>query len=94
MDTKTYWQGESCKAKRVTAVLADSKEFPLFWGRSENLVGQRVDAVEVIYATEKFYLYDGDGSGWAKVTNGFGSPSWGHKSMTPVDGTVTPRQEE
>ena len=85
---ETFWNGEPCKARKVTCVMADSPEFPLFWGRAEKKVGTRVRAVEVDYENKPFYLFDDDGWGWRKVTDGLGSPSWGHKSLCPVPGTV------
>lgn len=39
-------------------------------------------AVEVSYHGAKFYLDNEDGSGWAKVTKGHGSPRWGHSSLS------------
>jgi hypothetical protein len=88
----TYWNGEPCEARRISCVMADSPEFPRFWGRKEALVGHRVDAVEVRYNGKMFYLYDGDGEGWAKVTKGKGSPSWPHKNLRPERGTLIWRQ--
>lgn len=31
------------------------------------------------------------GSGWAKVTEGRGSPHWGHANLHPAEGSVEPR---
>jgi hypothetical protein len=72
------WNGEPCQARRVTAVVADSIFFPLYWARE--FVGTRRKAVEVTYGGRTFYLDDEDGSGWAKVTAG-GSPAHSHRGL-------------
>jgi hypothetical protein len=91
MSVDTYWNGEPCEARRISCVMADSPEFPRFWGR--HLVGDRVDAVEVRYNGEKFFIYDEHGEGWAKVTTGKGSPSVAHKNMRPEPKTLIWRRE-
>jgi len=76
---QTFWNGEPAKARKVWVVVADNGVFPHYWARA--LVGQEVEAVEVVYGGETFYLYDEDNSGWFKVTRGKGSPGWGSKSL-------------
>ena len=82
----TYWNGEKTPCKRVTLVMEAQPQFSLYWGK--HLVGTRVKAVEVNYETHMFYLYDDDGTGWIKVTQGHGSPSYGHCDVSPVPGTL------
>lgn len=57
---------------------------------SEDLQGQRIEAVEVVLDGVNVgggisYLDNRDGSGWAKVTEGHGSPRWGHRNVPLVD---------
>jgi hypothetical protein len=75
----TNWNGEPAEARRVSVVVADDGRFPAYWARE--LVGTVRAAVEVTYDGRTFYLDDEDGSGWAKVTVGQGSPRWGHRSL-------------
>jgi hypothetical protein len=92
----TYWNGEPCEARQVTVVVADSGAFPFYWARE--YVGQRRDAVEVVYADSTFYLDDDEhddrpkGDGWWKVTEGHGSPRCGHRSLQIEPGTVEARE--
>lgn len=115
MAEQTYWNGEPCKARKVTVEVAGDPERPRYWARG--LVGTRRDAVEVEYGSETFYLDDeawtrseeemaiirdvlkwGEvdaecpaGQGWAKVTDGHGSPAFGHRELRAVEGSVQPR---
>lgn len=75
----TYWNGESCRARRVVVIVGDTDRFPLYWARG--FVGQERDAVEVQQHGQTFYLDDVDGSGWSKVTTGFGGPRVPHRSL-------------
>ncbi len=74
-----YWNGELAPCRRVRVLVGDSGRFPLYWAR--DLVGTERDAVEVYYDGQHFYLDDDDGSGWAKVTTGKGSPLCGSRSL-------------
>jgi hypothetical protein len=74
----TYWNGESCSAERVTITVGDAPA-PTWW--CADLAGTQRPAVRVHYGSEVFYLDDADGSGWRKVTEGHGSPSWPHRSL-------------
>jgi hypothetical protein len=75
----TYWNGEPCPARKVRVIVADSGFFPAYWARE--FVGQEREAVEVSYFDKPFYLDNEDGSGWRKVTEGHGSPAWGHRDL-------------
>ncbi|MFE6428134.1 hypothetical protein ACFVOB_22115 [Streptomyces rochei] len=86
--TDTRWNGESCLARRITAIVSDDGRFPAYWAR--DLVGTRRNAVEITYGGSTFYLDDEDGSGWAKVTSG-GSPARAQRSLTVVPGSIEPR---
>lgn len=92
-DHGTFWNSEPTPARRVRVIVADDANFPRYWARVEGLIGKEVAAVEVTYYSKVFYLYDepvcerpdcgcGLGPGWQKVTNGRGSPQYGHKSLT------------
>jgi hypothetical protein len=75
--TATYWNGQEAIARKCHVRVGQSP--PGWW--CADLEGQVVEAVEVTCAGEVFYLFDGDGSGWKKVTLGFGSPNVSHKSL-------------
>lgn len=54
-----------------------------------DLQGQIVEAV-VVWRSDimtTHLLYDGDGSGWAKVTDGHGGPRWGHREL-PLNSVI------
>lgn len=76
---ETFWNGERAAARRVRVIVADDPQFPAYWARP--LVGTERDAVEVIYAGHVFYLDNDSGEGWAKVTDGRGSPRYGHQDL-------------
>ena len=82
-DGPTFWNGEPADCRRVLVVIADAPEFPLYWARA--LIGSVRHAVEVSNANQAgkqpFYLDNEDGSGWAKVRHGHGSPRWGHRGL-------------
>lgn len=84
-----FWNGEPAVVRKCRIKIKDESErFPLFWAKTEGLIGKFVQAVEVRYPKPDsipFYIYDEDGSGWFKVTEGYGSPRWGHSSITPDD---------
>lgn len=79
----TYWNGEVLDppALKIWGTVVDAPEFPDLWYRGEGLVGKRIKAVAVFYNGEEFHLYDEDGSGWHKVTEGHGSPRVGHRNV-------------
>ena len=79
MSEEPMWNGEPCGALKVRVVVADAPEFPLYWAR--DLVGMEIDAVQVTYNGDVFYLDNRDGSGWHKVTNG-GSPRLRHSELS------------
>ena len=85
-ESKTFWNGEPCQARRVRVLVGESERSSWWCAR---LVGTTREAVEVTYGGQAFYLDNEDGSGWRKVTNGKGSPQYGHKSL-PVARVVEP----
>jgi hypothetical protein len=78
MTERTKWNGEPCRAERVTVTVADNPAFPAYWAR--DLVGTQRRAVRVDNGGQTFYLDDEDGSGWAKVTSG-GGPRSPHRNL-------------
>lgn len=74
----TYWNGEPCRASKVTVRVGKALK-PTYW--FAGLEGQKRNAVEICYSGDCFYIDDADGSGWNKVTNGKGSPGLGHRSL-------------
>lgn len=75
---QTFWNGEPTPARKVRVIVGPSPK-PTWW--CAELAGQERAAVEVSYFGDRFYLDDEDGSGWAKVTQGRGSPQYGHSSL-------------
>lgn len=55
---------------------------PLAWWREVQETERA--AVEVLYGSQRQLLDDEDGRGWAKVTEGRGSPLLGHRDL-PFD---------
>lgn len=91
-----FWNGEKAQFRVVVIVVGDEpNELIAFLGQSRpNLkrylwfvpfVGQQRQAVEVVYNGTSFFLDNSDGSGVRKVTLGFGSPGWGHRSVYPKE---------
>lgn len=83
---QAYWNGLPTTARRGTAVVADSPEFPGYWAKRDGIIGQRIPVVEIVLDGVNAgggidYLDDRDGSGWAKVTRGHGSPRYGHRNV-------------
>ena len=90
----TFWNGEPTPARRVRVVVgAPPEDMPGHWLHATGLIGTIVDAVEVEYPAwpGPMYLYDEDGSGWRKVTEGHGSPRYGHRNI-PVERVLGPAQ--
>lgn len=89
---ETFWNGLPTPAARGTAVVAAAPEFPQYWAKAEGIVGERIPVVRVVldgvnYGGGVTYLDDRTGSGWAKVTNGRGSPRYGHADVAVVAGS-------
>lgn len=84
---ETYWNGEILDppALKIYGTVVDDESFPDLWYRGEGLIGKRIKAVAVLYGGNEFHLYDEDGSGWAKVTEGRGSPRVGSKGVSLKD---------
>lgn len=92
---QTYWNGEPTPAERGTAIVAEAPEVPMYWARTEGIIGDRIAVVRVaLDATEQsgdvMYLDDRDGKGWAKVTEGRGGPRFGHSNVTIVPDSYAP----
>jgi hypothetical protein len=76
---QTYWNGEPCKATIVRVIVGPALK-PTYW--YAGLQGKEREAVRIEYADcEPFYIDNEDGSGWLKVTVGFGTPMYGHGSL-------------
>lgn len=89
---QAYWNGLPTTAQRGTAVVAATPEFPQYWAAREGVVGQRIPVVRVDldgvnHGGGVTYLDDRDGSGWAKVTRGMGSPRYGHRNVRIATGS-------
>lgn len=81
----TYWNGQRLDppARRCLLRIEDMPNLPRYWAREAGLVGVTVSAVQVVApGQEPMYLFDGDGSGWEKVTQHRGSPRAGHKNIS------------
>lgn len=85
MSEKTYWNGRPCKA-RIVRVIVGQAPRPTWWCAS--LEGQEREAVEIWgadqFGPQPFYIDNADGSGWLKVTDGYGRPFTAHRSL-PVE---------
>lgn len=76
---ETFWNFEPTPARIVRVIVGKSPKKT--WWCAE-LEGTEREAVEVSYpGGAPFYLDNADGSGWAKVTLGRGSPNWGHSEL-------------
>lgn len=85
MSKDPRWNGEPCRAQRGTGIVLDSPEFPIFWARTEGLIGERVPVVNVEYGAQRFTLYDEASQGWNKLTVGEGSPRVHHANLQVSD---------
>lgn len=81
----TYWNGEPTHC-RIVRVIVGPVPVPTWW--CAGLEGTEREAVEVSYGGQRFYLDNEDGSGWMKVTQGRGSPTWAHSSL-PVEKVIS-----
>jgi hypothetical protein len=95
----TYWNGLPTTATRGTAVVADAPKFPLYWARFEGIIGTRIHVVKVDldgvnYGGGFDYLDNRDESGWIKVTEGKGSPAYGHSSVEIEPGSFREGDDE
>lgn len=89
--TDGWWNGLPTKIRHITGIVVDwdpDKDPPQAWWR--DLSGVRVNAVEVVLDGVNQgggvdILWDDDGSGWAKVTEGHGSPRWPHRNIRLTD---------
>lgn len=78
MSAGALWNGEHTDARRCEVIVGKSP-YPTWW--CAHLAGTVRKAVRVEHAGAVFFLDDEDGSGWAKVTEGRGSPRMGHRSL-------------
>lgn len=76
-----YWNGEPALAEQVVVTVPEWRDGdpPAAWW--EPFAGTERRAVIVVYNNDRFILDDEDGSGYQKVTQGFGGPSWPHRSL-------------
>lgn len=84
----TYWNGEPTPCIQGSAIVSNDNGFPLYW--AADLVGQRIPVVRIFYGDTVRNIDDRDGSGWAKVTNGHGSPRYGHCDLSVRPGSFIP----
>lgn len=92
--TTGYWNGLPTEVERGTAEVADETAFPLYWARTEGIVGERIPVVRVVLDGVNFgggvaYLDNRDEAGWQKVMAG-GGPNAGHRDVTIVEGSFEP----
>jgi len=92
-----YWNGLPTKIRKVVGTVKEWQDDdpPLAWWKP--IVGQHIRAVEVVldnvnYGGGIVYLWDEDGSGWYKVTEGKGSPNYGHRELPLIN--IKPNEEE
>lgn len=96
---KIWWNGEACSGRRLRVIVPDwhaSTDAPLAWWK--DLAGTERPAVLVEYGDQRHLLDDEDGIGWAKVTEGKGSPRRSHsdlplRSIEVVDGSSPGRAD-
>lgn len=74
----TWWNGEPTIAYKCRVIVGKSLR-PTWW--CADLEGVEREAVAVVYDGHKFFLDNEDGSGWRKVTTGYGSPEYRHLSL-------------
>ena len=78
--TGTFWNGEPANCAPGSGVV--SSDLPAVGPWPARAKGQRIRVVRVFYAGDHFDLDDEDGRAWRKVTNGHGSPRFGHRNVT------------
>ena len=89
----TYWNGQPCRAEKVLVRVAKSPK-NIWWYTwwCSGLEGTIRKAVAVYYFDDRVvsHLLDNeDGSGWAKVTEGYGSSNWPHRGLPLASEIVT-----
>jgi hypothetical protein len=88
-----YWNGMPTRATQGSAIVSDNGTFPQYWAKE--LVGERIPVVRVVLDGVNLdggieFIDDRDGSGWYKVTKGFGSPSFPHRNVEIEEGSFIP----
>lgn len=81
------WNHIPVPVYRGSAVVVPAPKWPLYWAKE--LVGQRVRVVQVRQNGRVMYLFDGDGTGWYKLTHG-GGPELEHKVVEIADASFYP----
>jgi hypothetical protein len=81
MTETIHWNGEPCTGRRLEVIVPEWREGdpPHAWWKPYQ--GDTRKAVLVEYYDQRHLLDDEDGSGWFKVTEGHGSPRWGHRDL-------------
>ena len=91
-----YWNGLAAKFRIVIAIVGpEPAELKDHIEKSRPglkrylwfvpFIGQHRQVVEVIQDGQTFYMDNEDGSGFRKVTEGRGSPQFGHRSFYPAE---------
>ncbi len=75
--SKTYWNGESCKAEKVKLIVGKSDR-PTWW--CADLEGKTIDAIQISQDGQSFFLPD-EKKSWDKITTGMGSPTYPHRGL-------------
>lgn len=93
----TFWNGIPIDSMRGTAVVADAPEFPEYWAR--DIIGERIPVVMVNLDGANDgggidYLDNRENHGWTKITTGKGSPSYGHRNVSIVEGSFEPDPDD
>lgn len=94
---QAFWNGIPIDSMRGTAIVADAPEFPEYWAR--DIIGERIPVVMVNLDGANDgggidYLDNRENHGWAKVTTGKGSPSYGHRNISIVEGSFEPDPDD
>lgn len=93
----TFWNGLPIDAMRGTAEVSPAPDFPEYW--ASDLVGQRIPVVMVNLDGANAgggisYLDNRESHGWQKITVGRGSPSYGHRNVSIVEGSFEPDPDD
>jgi hypothetical protein len=90
---KGYWNGQAAMFRVVVIKVGEEPEVirlqcEAYTDRKRFLwfkpfVNTERQAIEVHQGTGRFYIDNADGTGLLKVTEGLGSPTYGHRSVYP-----------
>lgn len=81
---KTYWNGEPAVVRKLIIKVGTVPK-PGWW--CAGMEKTRRKAIEVTQGGQTFLLDDENNSAWLKVTEGMGSPQWGHRTL-PDDSEI------